>query len=248
MSALMYLKVESSIKNSMKNIFLVFWASAVCLCSISCSKKIMLQGAERLEVRDSDLSQDAIRVQCFYAGDAFEYIVFELDLFNESEYDVIVNARDISLIIHEPGNQRSLRPLRKSEIISQLEYEHRQVNAERKANNILGAIGIGVTLVAIGVNSNYPVIDGFSYAMESAVYMLEDNRAYALIEGSLEEQVDYVNQWVLERDTLAAGEDYSWDILFDRELINAAVQFVVSINGQEYIQDFQFYTHEERIR
>lgn len=248
MPALIYLKPESSIENSMKNIFLVFYASAVCLCSISCSKKIMLQDAERLEVNDNSVTKDGIRVQCFYAGDAMEYIVFELDLFNESREDLIVNARDISLVINEPGYQRNLKPLRKSEIISQLEYEHRQVKAERKANNILGAISIGINLVAIGTNSNFPVIDGISYATESAVYMIEDNRAYALIQGSLEEQVEYVDQWVLERDTLAAGEDYSWDVLFERNLINAPVQFVINIQGQEYIQDFQFYTSEERIR
>ncbi|MGA0231644.1 MAG: hypothetical protein ACO3M5_11385 [Saprospiraceae bacterium] len=52
----------------------------------------------------------------------------------------------------------------------------------------------------------------------------------------------------MERNTIAGGVDYSWDISFARELVKAPAQCAVTIDGKKIKQDFQYYTRKERIR
>ena len=78
--------------------------------------------------------------------------------------------------------------------------------------------------------------------------MLEDARSHKLLTGSIEEQKEYVEQWVLYKSKLQPNESGTWDILFPRRLFDANAFFVLKLDSLEYAQEFDLDIREERVR
>ncbi len=222
---------------------------AYCLSLSSCAKKVYFFEAEKTS-SEADLSRARdIRVESYFSGDALDYVVFEVDIFNNTNNDLIIDHKDISLsLINKDGKTVLLDALDKRDIIYQLEMTNRDIQREKKSRDISNAIGIGIGIIAIGTTSNYAGIDVALYATESAAYMMEDSRAHKLMVGSLEEQIAYVDEWVLERDTITPGKDNSWDVLFERRLADAPATLIVEIEGIEFKQAYNLYIIEEKVR
>ena len=216
----------------------------------SCAQKVYFQDARKIDAPENINRYDDIQIESYFSGDALDYLVFELDLFNNGSEDVRISRKDISLhIIPVTGSSYILNPLHKADLIRELERRHKQAESDRKTNNIINAVGIGLDLLVIGTSGgSYAGIDAAIFATESAAYALEENRAFKLLSGSLEEQIEYVNQWVLDQDTIKAGEEYSWDILFERSLIDADAEFRVVIDNRKFSQLFNLNIREEKVR
>ena len=215
----------------------------------SCAPKIYLQEADKLKSENNITEQNDVRVQSYYSGDALEYLVFELDAFNNSQDTVVLDYRNIQLLIEdEDGNEIVLKSLNKDRLIADLKQYHEEVKIQNRTRNISNAIGIGLNIFLIGNYSNNVGVDLAIYASESAAYMLEDNRAHKLLSGSIEEQIEYVNEWVLETDSIPPGSDNSWDILFARKLTEGKGSVVVKIDDDEYSQTFKLFLREEKLR
>ena len=215
----------------------------------SCAEKIYLQDALKSPDAANVNVQNDIQVESHYSGDAFEYIIFELDVFNNSASDISISRRDVRLEIQpESGPSFELNPLDKDKLISELEQRHRSVKAERKTNNIVNAVFLGLNVVAAAASPGLNAADVVWIGTDSAIYMADENRAYKLIEGSLEEQIGYVNEWVLDDALIPAGTDNSWDLLFMRRLADGPAKLIVEIESLEFIQEFDLFIREERVR
>ena len=217
----------------------------------ACAEKIHLQRAERILHREDLTRSGNIRVESYFAGDALDYLVFEVDVFNESTQTLSIDYRNIKLQIFEEGEE--LLPiiqaaLDKNDIIYQLERSHRELEREKKARDIANAVGIGLDLIVIGTSAGFGSVDALLYAADSASFMMEDARAYKLIKGSLEEQISYVEEWVLKRDTLAPGEDNSWDVLFPRELSNGEGRMLIELGDELFIQNYDLSIVTEKVQ
>lgn len=190
-----------------------------------------------------------IRAEAYFSGDALDYVVFELDVFNNSSDSLIIYSADVFLEVF-PAREPSfiVSPIDKNSLIRELETRHREIKSEKKAYNIVSGIGIGLGLLSIGTGSSYPVLNGVAYASESAAVMIEDNRAYSLLAGSLEDQIAYVDDWVLDRGLVLPESDNSWDILFPRRLMDAPATFVLRIGPLEFRQAFDLVIREEKLR
>jgi len=210
----------------------------------SCSQKIYFFEADKLEMDEpNDLD---IEVNAFFAGDALDYVVFELDVRNNTMDTIHLNYNDIYLSIKEE-QEVVLNALDKFDLIEDAKSRQEHHKREKRGNDIGNAILIGLDLFLVG-SGNLNAVDGLIYTTETASYMLEDSRAYKLLKGSIDEQIQYIEDWVLQYAYIPPQSEDTWDILFERKLYDNYADLVVKIKEKEYSIPFNIITKEERIR
>lgn len=238
--------LSNQLRHNMNRLRLLF-ISAILLQS--CSQKVYFFEADKLHNQNENYNA-GIFVDGFFAGDALDYVVFELDVKNESSDTIYFGSDDVYLKIYdeEDGRPIELNALDKNFVIQDLNWTKAELDREKKGRDIGNAISIGLNLLALGTGSSINALDVFVYSTDTAAYMLEDSRSHKLIKGSLEEQVAYVEDWVLYKSKLGPGEEDSWDILFERNLYEADAELIIEIEGIPFTIPFKLKTLEEKVR
>ena len=226
---------------------LFFYVALLCLIALSsCSRKIYYQEAylsdensEYGDGLDENITDNPIQdviIKTSYSGDAFQYIVFEIDIDNRSSEDLLLSIDDITFAMQEDrdGYTYDLKPLDKSLIIADLKNEQRSVKSERKTQNVLNAVGVGASLLSIFVTPGADIVNTAIYATDATVGVLETDRAYRLVEGDIDDQILYISEWVLGDELIKAGENISFDLLFDRRLTDAQATMIIDNNQIQY--------------
>jgi len=157
-----------------------------------------------------------------------------------------LNYNDIYLSIKEE-QEVVLNALDKFDLIEDAKSRQEHHKREKRGNDIGNAILIGLDLFLVG-SGNLNAVDGLIYTTETASYMLEDSRAYKLLKGSIDEQIQYIEDWVLQYAYIPPQSEDTWDILFERKLYDNYADLVVKIKEKEYSIPFNIITKEERIR
>lgn len=219
----------------------------VLLSFTSCAKKYYyLQGYQAAEEIQKN---DSIIVKSAFAGDALDFIVFELTIENKTADSIKISYTDINLILQENElfqDAKLLNALSKKDIIYDLEAAAARVSRDKKTRTTLSIVEIGLNLIGIAATGTANSAEAIIYAAESAGYILEERRAYNLLQGSLEEQIKYVEEWVLDKDFVAPDENKSWDILFERILVDSDGSLEVFCADYDFYFDYQFVVKEER--
>jgi len=213
----------------------------------SCSKKFQFQDAEPFTDRSYFHEDDAISINTYFAGDAVQYLIFELDITNKSEDTITLYSENVHLrVAGDPLNSR--QALSKEIILEDIDYAETDLKRERKEQNIESAVGVGLSILgAIATGSSELLAESIVYSIDAAAYTLEGNRSYKLIEGSLEEKKQFANEWVLGEATLLPAEKKSFDLLFDPTLIDNRVVLEIECMGKIYAFDYDFFIGEEKV-
>ncbi len=209
----------------------------------SCSQKVYFFEADKLEM--SEEGNIDIEVNAFFGGDALDYVVFELDVKNNTSDSLYLNYEDVYLRINE--NQVVFNALNRNDLIFEAESRQQELTREKRGRDIGNAISIGLDVLLIGTG-NVNAIGTLIYSTETAAYMLEDSRAYKLLKGSLDEQIQYIEDWVLFHETVPPNNEDSWDVLFERQLFDAKADLIVKIDDKKYSIPFNLRTIEEKVR
>lgn len=227
---------------------LLFLLISVFFC-FSCSQKVYFFEADKLH-HDAENYNSNIFVDGYFAGDALDYVVFELDIKNESNDTIRFKFKDVYLKVYGDKNSGTIElpALNKNQVIDDLNRAKVQLDREKKGRDIGNALSIGFNILALSTGNATNGLDAVLYSTETAAFMLEDSRSHKLIKGSLEDQVIYVNDWVLYKEVLAPRTENSWDVLFERNLYDADADLVIEINGESYIVPFILKTIEEKVR
>jgi len=228
---------------------LYLFAFAVLMSLSSCSKKFYYLDAFPYEEGSHFEEDKKLSINTYFAGDAISYLVYELDIENHSEDTVYLSHTDVFL--HLGGQEsHSLMALRRDDLIREMRAEQKYADQQRKVRNVESAVGIGVSIISIATGSGgfggVNVVNDILYATESAAYILEDNRAYKLIKGDLDEQIAYVDDWVLYETKIAPGEKQSWDVLFERIMTEIDVDLVIKSEGKAYTFEYEQIIVEEK--
>jgi len=209
----------------------------------SCSQKVYFFEADKLEM--SEEGNIDIEVNAFFGGDALDYVVFELDVKNNTPDSLYIDYKDVYLRINE--SQVVLNALNRNDLIFEAESRQQELTREKRGRDIGNAISIGLDVLLIGTG-NVNAIGTLIYSTETAAYMLEDSRAYKLLKGSLDEQIQYIEDWVLFHETVPPNNEDSWDVLFERQLFDAKADLIVKIDDKKYSIPFNLRTIEEKVR
>lgn len=215
----------------------------------SCAQKVYFIDANKIEYTDAGEKLDtAFEFTSYFAGDAIDYLIFEMDLKNNSPDTIRLSFRDIEMHVLDNKNdiKTVLNPLSKDKVIQSLDDLHSEERANKRARDIGNAVDLGLSLLFMRAEG-YHAVDAIFYSLDVAAIMMEDARAHKLLTGSIEEQKQYVNDWVLGHDRLNPGEEGSWDILFPRHLMEGDAIFILELEGKEYTQDYRLFLVEEKI-
>lgn len=229
---------------SPKTILFPILVALVLLCT-SCSQKFYYQdayiGNDIPELR-TKVSND-VYIQTRFAGDAQNYLVFELDIENASTQDISISIDDIKMQISDsdyPDNV-ILEPINKEDLIAELQQDHKSIKKERKVNNTVGIIGAGLTILSIALApGSGDAINSIAYAADATSIILDDNRSYALIEGDIENQIIYIDEWVLDAATIPAGSKISYDLILPSTLVNGDAKLSIKNKDIDYFQEYIF--------
>ncbi len=179
----------------------------------SCAPKIWVQDAfsRRPEI---DATKD-VDINIRFAGDALNYLTFELDIDNHSDQDIILSRKDINMEVDlNTGEYLNLKPLDKYRVINDLENAQEQVNRDKKRATRNGILFAALDIATVATTGTDVAI----LAGGSTVDILNTRDRFKALEGSLEDQMAYVYDWVLDQDTIAAGTTKSVDLLFESGL------------------------------
>ena len=222
-----------------------FLLLSIFLCS-SCSQKFYYQNAHKLDGASSTPETDSIRlvVNTTYAGDALDYVVFELEVKNPTNDTIWIDSDNIKLIFEK----EEMKPIEKQNVIDFLHSENYKLEREKKRRNTEDAIVVGLNLLAIAFSPGARTLDGIFYSLDATGYILEDRRQLNLAKGSIEEQIIYIEEWVLDKSYLAPSEENSWDILFDRFMVNEKAILTIEIQGIFYEFPYEMFIDEGKVR
>ncbi|NNK90257.1 MAG: hypothetical protein HKO89_06570, partial [Saprospiraceae bacterium] len=155
----------------------------------SCARKVYFLEANKIEYLNAEESVDTdLEFASYFAGDAIDYIIFEMDLKNRSDDTLTVSYKDISLRIENMKTSEVINwePLWKENVIKSLDDIQSEERVNKRARDIGNAFDLGLNLLMIGTNG-YRAVDAIFYSMDVASVMMEDARSHKLLTGSLEE-------------------------------------------------------------
>ena len=200
----------------------------------SCRQRFFYTEAFKEPV-DARYDQDLV-IDTRFGSDAGDFLVFEIDVENYTDQDFVLSYRDIILKLDDQSLSRPVifPALIPEELIDDLETERDLAHGQRKTRNLVNAVSIGLNVLAVAVSpGSYSQAAPFYLASDVAIGFFDDRRSYHLIEGSIDDRISYLDEWVLEDVVLQPGEKGSWDILFEHILADHHAQLVVQIPGKD---------------
>lgn len=214
---------------------------------VSCSRKILLQEAYLVEEQRSEL-QPRVDIRSYYAGDAFEYISFQIDVDNRSEDTIYLSEQDIDLKLRLAWDKsRTIRPIRKKDLINSLWSEGKAVKAEKNVSTATNLVLSGVNILG-GILAGADGVSTIFYGAGTAVDIIEDRRYFNAVEGTIEEHIDYIDEYTLEEAQILPGRSASYDIHFERLMANSHCELVIDSGTDRYVTVYELAVVEKKIR
>ena len=175
-------------------------------------------------------SYENIEIKTAFIGFAADYMIYQVELYNNSDQDISITYRDVDI---EYADGFTLNARHKYQFIEQLKDEKQSVKTTKKANTFANILigGLGIVSIFTGGGNG---VDGALYAIETTAYVAEDHRNFNLIEGSIEDEIKYIEDWVLHEDLIPAGEQLSSDIIFPIAESDYDFDIVFELAGGEY--------------
>jgi len=212
----------------------------------SCSKKVLFQEAYLLESSRVDRDKLA-ELNTYYAGDAFDYITFQVDINNRSENTIFLSERDVELRFRREGRRAAvINPIRKNEMIQNLVLQDESLEAQKKASTVGRSVLSGVTILSSVLSGGDPLINVVS-GTDIALDIVEERRQYEAAQGTIEEQIAYLEEYALGERTIAPGETGSFDIHFERLMVDGLAKLIIYSGTDKYISEYELVVVKKRL-
>lgn len=205
-------------------------------------EKVAFRADDTIEFTEADIDDLVIRTA--FIGHAIDYSIFQLDIQNSSDNPISLSYSDVRLV-HEDGFQRNAH--HKYNFIKNLQTEKKKLKKQKRASTIGNILLGGLTIAAIAagggaVNS----INAITYGAESAVYISDDVRSFNAMEGSIEEEIAYIEDWVLFETIIARDDKMTKDVIFPNEDLNDDFSIELMLNGKKHLVPYECILKEGR--
>lgn len=205
-------------------------------------EKVAFKNTENIEFTENEESEIMIRTA--FIGNAIDYSIFQVEIENESEIPISLSYEDVRLV-HQDGFQRNAH--HKYNFIKNLKREKKNVKKQKKANTIGNILFGALTVASIasgggGINT----ADAVLYGAESFVYIADDRRAFNAMEGTIEDEIKYIEDWVLFESIIPSEGVLTKDVMFPSEGINDDFDIQIRLDGKTYKIPYDCVIREER--
>lgn len=220
--------------------YLILLGLGILLMS-SCSRKIAVQKAYQLEDRGDNRNNNPtndVYVTSAFIGDNLDYITFQIDVDNQSDEPITIDASNTALLMDVDGVRRRLaQPLYKDDIMRFLNNEKNLLESERKTANTTTAVLGGLDVlgsVLSGAGPAETVLRGTDYAADAVTR----SQQYKLAQQSVEERIAYHDTYSLERAVIEPGTKGTFDIHFQPPMVDAFSE--LEIRCADHVYDFPY--------
>ncbi len=197
---------------------------------------------DNIEFTKDDLEDVVIRTA--FVGHAIDYSIFQLDIENLSDKPILIDYTNVRLV-HEDGFQRNAH--HKYNFIKNLDKEKNKIKKEKRTRTIGNIILGGLTIASIALGGGAGnSINAITYGAESAVYIADDARQFNAMEGSIEDEIAYIQDWVLFETIIARDDKMTKDLIFPNEGMTEDFTMEVSLNGQKLFVPYECILKEGR--
>ncbi len=236
---------------SYKSRFLFF---CIVMSILSCSRSsfyvidgapVDISYADEDNMMVSEQDHELYTIKTAFAGDAISYTIFQLDFENLSQDSILISSEEIYLVDYSTAQK--IYPLDKYEEIAYLESTKDEINKQKKRETIGNMVLGGLNLLSFaGGGGLFNTLNGISYGAETSLYILESRREFDFMSGSVEDEIDYIYDWVIDAEMVGPDDKLSVDILFPRRTELREARLVITVLGEE--QDFPFRFELKEIR
>lgn len=214
---------------------------AILLMATSCSRKFLVQQA--VPTSDEVIQNvDRIDIRTYYGGDMRDFITFQVDVDNRSDSPVSIKEMDFDLLLIQDRDE-VLYPIRKSILLDDLYSKKDQVKREKKAATFANVVATGFGIVA-GVMTGVDGVSQVFYGADSVTGMIDQRRAYNAYQGDIEEIISYHEEYTLDDILIEAGRSASFDIHFDRMMVEASGMLRLRCNDTVVEFPYDLYLQE----
>jgi len=217
----------------------LFW-SLICLSFCSCGPSFHSFYAEPEQV-DYEIDHqlydsqtlDQMDVSCAFVGDAINYVIFQVDVMHSLDTFVEFSAHQIRMVDMRTG--LVINAISRDEQLDILEYEQKDLKREKRNRTINDVAWVGLNVLAgiLGGGGSAATVNTLAFSVESSFYILETRRDFDIVNGSIEDEMKYVDEWTLGNDRIYPNENYTVDVLFPREMDLNSVEIQIYLADVE---------------
>ena len=181
-------------------------------------------------------SASDIEIRVNYESSELDLSVFQVDIYNGSEDTLFITNNDIifSLYTDYYIEGAELYPLDKDFLINDYKHQHKQVQQEKKESTFWNIFISGLDIASFAISTGGISAGVVGLAAESTAYILEDRSYYNSLSGSLEEQINYVEDWVLDEIKIAPGQRGAFDLLFEHVISDGKGRLDINIDSIQF--------------
>ena len=187
----------------------------------------------------SDHEVDSCDVSCFFVGDALNYVIFQIDIEHELDESQKISASDLRIV--DLRTAQIIHSISREEALASLELERDDLQREKRNRTIneVAWVGFNVLAALLGGGGSAATVNSLAYSVESSVYILQERRDFDIINGSIEEEIKYIEDWTLGEDLVHPNESYTVDVLFPRDMDLRSIEVQVDFAGKKLYFPFK---------
>ena len=182
------------------------------------------------------VSDEYIDMELTYVGTTFDYHIMECYIVNKYSTPITLDRFNFELINEKKNIKDS--PLSPEEAIALLETQQDRLKKQKKASVIAGIFAVGLG-VASNATLGGSVANNVAYSVESALYIADDNRFFNRNIKSIDDEMIYIDDYVLDMMTVPAGAKVSADVIFAIHKMRGNVDILYSGPDNDYIFEFK---------
>ena len=222
----------------------------VSTCLFSCSRNTVQlldisSNSEDVEYIDgleyAKCATENFDVHVAFVEDVSDILVFRCIVENFSDDSIRVRNEDFELSFYDrfdDPNEAIVPSIYGESRIDFLESEKGHIEEAKKNRVFGGVLFAGLEAVAVAISPGGNVGSAILYAAESGAYIAEERNRFKLAELSIEDEIQYIEDWVLNEATIGAYEDMDFDLLYERIYREGDLLFKVDIAGEYCELDF----------
>ena len=203
-------------------------------CSVQTVEWVYMTPGSGNEVIDRDYEvcdKEPYRIHVSYVEDAMSYLIFHVQIESFVNDTTLIESSDFRWAENNPENRKWTKLTDKDELISLLQDEKESIKKAKKSSTLANAIVAGIEALAIATTPGGGVA-ALVYAAESGAYIAEDRNAFNVASLSIDDEIKYIEDWVLAEIHLPPYEAVNFDILIDRSLYSESI-YIRSLLGNE---------------
>jgi len=180
------------------------------------------------------IEEEQLAIEVAYIGAIGHSYVFECTIDNLSNSPMVIDKSQFYMNI---GAERLVQAAPEDLIVDQLISEQKRLKKARKANTILGVLGIGLS-AALGASGGQSVEQTVLANAEPIAYIFDDRRWYSQGINSIDDEIEYIRSSQYDEYRLGPRTAVTRDLLFPTTKVRRDVDVVFNYLGEEYVITF----------